>query len=456
MAGALPPTDPGFLTQGKNIALSGVSSLGFFNVRDYGAKGDGSDDTAAFRQAVAAAEVVGGVVFVPTGTYRITSIEIKSASIWGSNASKAPFNVVTNPQKGCNIWQIAGTTDDLITYTGVLQKPSIQNITLIGCCNQNYRKGATTCTVLSTINRRFYKVNTSGIPNYAGVTIGSPNFYGWVSIFETTFNTFIGTALIGSIVDNGDGTSTIGIIDQWDNFCSRSGSGGLITLGSGPVIICWPTPSNFIDPRTGSSLYLMDYASAGANGIKALGTSLHIRNVSIFQFNCGISTGPWCQALECSEVWTENNLFAGLANIPGFGSDFSLIRFFTQGIYQRDWGQNGSPYNYYNWASRYQLFGVFAIPTGTSITDLSIAACVVPFYCQSAGNWGASYILCIGQDRRRGGLDCIPQPSSTGNFLRRPQRFSGLSMGTGKPWKSRSYLSRQHPGTRSFRWNFDH
>ena len=380
-------------------SMSGSSStsdgLGFFNVKTYGAVGDGStNDTNAFRNAIAAAEIVGGVVFVPTGTYRVSSIELKSASLWGSNGSKAPFNVVSDPKKGCNIWQIAGTQEDLITYTGVLQKPSIQNITLIGNCNQNYRPGTTTCTVISTINRRFYKVNTSGIPNYAGVTIGAPIFYGWVSIYETTFNTFIGTAQVGSIVDNGDGTSTIGFIDLWDNFCSRTSDGGLITLGSGPVIICWPQPVNFIDPRTGTALYLMDWSSAGANGLKVLGTSLYVRNVSFFQFHSAISTGPWCQALEINEVWAENNQFAGVANIPGFGSDFSVNRLFTQGFYQRDWGQNGSPYSYYNWASRYQLFGVFAPPTGTVMADVSCAACVIGMYLQASGDWGCTYLLC--------------------------------------------------------------
>lgn len=46
-----------------------------YNVKaDFGAKGDNAtDDTAAFRRAIAAASAVGGKVIVPAGTYKITS-----------------------------------------------------------------------------------------------------------------------------------------------------------------------------------------------------------------------------------------------------------------------------------------------------------------------------------------------------------------------------------------------
>lgn len=44
------------------------------NVRDYGAKGDGlSDDTAAIRAAIAAVPVSGGTVYLPCGTYLLSS-----------------------------------------------------------------------------------------------------------------------------------------------------------------------------------------------------------------------------------------------------------------------------------------------------------------------------------------------------------------------------------------------
>ena len=53
------------------------------NVRDYGAVGDGiTDDTAALRAALLAAKVAGGgVVFMPAGTYVVTS----TLAVNGSN-----------------------------------------------------------------------------------------------------------------------------------------------------------------------------------------------------------------------------------------------------------------------------------------------------------------------------------------------------------------------------------
>ncbi|MGB7264877.1 MAG: glycosyl hydrolase family 28-related protein [Terracidiphilus sp.] len=53
-----------------------TSERGFYNVSDYGARGDGSaDDTAAIRSAIAAAQqnAYGGVVYLPVGQYVVTA-----------------------------------------------------------------------------------------------------------------------------------------------------------------------------------------------------------------------------------------------------------------------------------------------------------------------------------------------------------------------------------------------
>jgi hypothetical protein len=75
------------------------SRLGFYNVRDYGAKGDAStDDRAAIQAAVdaAAANTYGGVVFFPPGDYRVDCTTVGISLPIGVNvmlvAEGAPFN----------------------------------------------------------------------------------------------------------------------------------------------------------------------------------------------------------------------------------------------------------------------------------------------------------------------------------------------------------------------------
>ena len=60
----------------QNYTLTGGGSggLGYFNVRDYGAVGDGTtDDRAAIQAAIDAAKPTGGVVYFPDGFYRISA-----------------------------------------------------------------------------------------------------------------------------------------------------------------------------------------------------------------------------------------------------------------------------------------------------------------------------------------------------------------------------------------------
>ena len=51
-----------------------AATNGVYNVREYGAVGDGTtDDTAAIQSAIDAAVAVGGTVYIPPGIYHTTA-----------------------------------------------------------------------------------------------------------------------------------------------------------------------------------------------------------------------------------------------------------------------------------------------------------------------------------------------------------------------------------------------
>jgi hypothetical protein len=86
-------------------AVAGVASVQVFNVKDYGAVGDGShDDTSAIQAAVTATVTGGrrgGIVYAPAGTYRITSTVTlpdphggfqDAISLWGEGPTLTKFS----------------------------------------------------------------------------------------------------------------------------------------------------------------------------------------------------------------------------------------------------------------------------------------------------------------------------------------------------------------------------
>lgn len=88
-------------------------TFGFFNVMNYGAEGDdATDDTTAFDNAITAADNAGGgIVWIPAGTYRVSTISVtKRVSFSGIGAGRSKvkgagtgneiFNINHNDQFG--------------------------------------------------------------------------------------------------------------------------------------------------------------------------------------------------------------------------------------------------------------------------------------------------------------------------------------------------------------------
>lgn len=78
-------SNTGVLEVSKNGGPYRATEPATFNVKDYGAVGDGTaDDTTAIRAAITAAEVTGGIVFFPPGTY---AVRCSAGAIVGTNAA---------------------------------------------------------------------------------------------------------------------------------------------------------------------------------------------------------------------------------------------------------------------------------------------------------------------------------------------------------------------------------
>lgn len=90
-----------------------IRDNGFVNIRWFGATGGGSsDDTLAFRDAIAALGMFGGVLFLPRGTYRVTDHDADGACI----LTERPVSIVGEGGYSVITPFGVGTTVDTILY----------------------------------------------------------------------------------------------------------------------------------------------------------------------------------------------------------------------------------------------------------------------------------------------------------------------------------------------------
>lgn len=96
-----------------------------FNVKAYGAKGDGTtDDTASIQSAITAAAVSGGIVFLPQGTYKLTKGSNTYCLLLATNVTIMGAGV------GVTILSSAQQNGAINTSCDVLAGTSLSNVTV--------------------------------------------------------------------------------------------------------------------------------------------------------------------------------------------------------------------------------------------------------------------------------------------------------------------------------------
>ncbi|MBQ6534827.1 MAG: right-handed parallel beta-helix repeat-containing protein [Opitutales bacterium] len=151
--------------------MPAADKLGFFNVKDFGAKGDGkTPDSQAIQKAIDAAEEKGGVVWFPQGIYPCHDLKLK------------PFVKL----RGDQIWGYSGTTntpilqldsDDAVCIVDVsyAKNAHIAGLQFFGNRNNKHtkrptcgimhdpEKWASKCETITIENCKFYYMQGHGV-----------------------------------------------------------------------------------------------------------------------------------------------------------------------------------------------------------------------------------------------------------------------------------------------------
>lgn len=373
-----------------------------FNIRAFGAKGDGTtDDTTAIQAAITAAGVTGGIVLVPTGTYRLTT----GLAITGDRVS-----LIGQGRSSVLKWDAAfsGTLIDISATTGNLRYNNAVKDLYIWGQNASNVAISLTRTYETEIHNVYFRGVTVGFLGTAialnfgsggdfgtGASISYCTFFGWkygikgdsvrFTACSITDNFLGGPGIAGSVAIDmgGAGGHTISnnrLIEGWQK--------GILAWGNETIV------GNRFEAQT---LYDIDFQTGArkttvAGNVQTQGiTSYHIADAektyntilgpsdqpsfighTLQRFASTANSGPIDQ-------WYNQNEAGGvLGQIKLFMSE-STTNLFGEAITSREWnfeGENtpvkvGTVGSYSLWlmtngAKRLEVTGAGAVGIGGS------------------------------------------------------------------------------------------
>ena len=254
------------------------------NVRDFGAKGDGTtDDAAAFNAAIAAQPPHGGCVFVPAGTYRVNSpIEIVDDNAHGNHvgvqivgtsgmAAGASKSTIIEWGGGAGTSMLNIHSRECVIENMTLRVRAKNSLTTIvdidratgagaGACTANMMRRVFVAQDVGTAQFGVRIANTPGVTNCENNVFQYCNFDGFSGPHNACVFIVSGT---GQSKNNlfefcGFGSATYGIRSDNGSFLSRGCNFGslstaiLLTSANDPIYIERPEEercARFLDAR---------------------------------------------------------------------------------------------------------------------------------------------------------------------------------------------------------------